>query len=115
LNNAFLHIPLEKSLIGGIVVSPNRDIADRMKKSRERFQFRVQSKVISIGIFWCLPYTFINFPVFFTVQMHSLVTASTKRYQIGFDTIAQSAPLLNLMDLKIFHAPARLASPPISL
>jgi len=29
--------------------------------------------------------------------------------------IAQSAPPLNMMDLKFLHAPARLTTPPISL
>ena len=47
--------------------------------------------------------------------MHSFVTANTKSYQIGFGVIAQSAPPLNVMDLKIFHPSARLATPAITL
>ena len=47
--------------------------------------------------------------------MHSLVTASTKSYQIGLDIIAQLAPRPNVLDLEIFHAPARLATLIISL
>jgi hypothetical protein len=35
--------------------------------------------------------------------------------QILSSVIAQSAPRLNVMDLKILHAPARLATPSISL
>jgi hypothetical protein len=35
--------------------------------------------------------------------------------QILGSVIAQSATPLNVMDLKIFHSPARLASPAISL
>ena len=35
--------------------------------------------------------------------------------QILGSVIAQSAPRLNVMDLKIFHAPARLATPAVSL
>jgi hypothetical protein len=35
--------------------------------------------------------------------------------QILSSVIAQSAPPLNVMDLKIFHAPARLATPAVSL
>ena len=44
-----------------------------------------------------------------------LVALDTKSYQILGRVIAQSAPRLNVMDLKIFHAPARLATPAISL
>ena len=47
--------------------------------------------------------------------MHSLVTSSTKSDQIGFSVIAQSAPRLNVMDLKIFHTPTRLTTPSIPL
>jgi hypothetical protein len=47
--------------------------------------------------------------------MRSLVTASAKSYQIGFDIIAQPAPRLNVMDLKIFHPAARLTTPAVSL
>jgi hypothetical protein len=39
----------------------------------------------------------------------------TKSYQILGRVIAQMAAWLNVMDLKIFHAPARLTSPAISL
>ena len=35
--------------------------------------------------------------------------------QILGNVIAQSAPRLNVMDLKIFHSPARLTSPAVSL
>ena len=35
--------------------------------------------------------------------------------QILGSVIAQSAPRLNVMDLKIFHPPARLATPAVSL
>ena len=35
--------------------------------------------------------------------------------QILGNVIAESAPRLNVMDLKILHAPARLATPAISL
>ena len=35
--------------------------------------------------------------------------------QILGSVIAQSAPRLNVMDLKILHSPARLATPSISL
>jgi hypothetical protein len=52
---------------------------------------------------------------FASAPMHSLVTTNTKCYQIGFVVIAQSAPRLNMVDLKILHAPARLATPAISL
>jgi hypothetical protein len=47
--------------------------------------------------------------------MHSLVTAAAKSYHIAFDVIALLAPRLNVMDLKILHAPARLATPSVSL
>ena len=43
------------------------------------------------------------------------MTASTKSYQIEFDIIALPAARPNVMDLKIFHAPARLATPTVSL
>jgi hypothetical protein len=44
-----------------------------------------------------------------------LVALDTKNYQILGRVIAQSAPWLNVMDLKILHAPAPLATPSISL
>ena len=44
-----------------------------------------------------------------------LVALDAKSYEILSRVIAQSAPRLNVMDLKIFHPPARLATPAISL
>jgi hypothetical protein len=44
-----------------------------------------------------------------------LVTHHTKSYQILGRVIAQLAPLLNVMDLKIIHSPAPLATPAIPL
>ena len=44
-----------------------------------------------------------------------LVALDAKSYQILGRVIAQSAPRLNVMDLKILHAPARLATPAVSL
>jgi hypothetical protein len=44
-----------------------------------------------------------------------LVALGAKSYEILSRIITQSAPPLDVMDLKIFHAPARLASPAISL
>jgi hypothetical protein len=40
------------------------------------------------------------------VSMNFLVAPSTKTNQILGRVITQSAPRLNVMDLKIFHAPA---------
>jgi hypothetical protein len=57
----------------------------------------------------------IDFPMLLSAPMHSLVTASAKSYQIGFDIIALLASRLNVMNLKTFHTPARLATPSISL
>ena len=44
-----------------------------------------------------------------------LVALDAKSYEILSRIIAQSTPRLNVMDLKIFHPPAPLATPPISL
>ena len=44
-----------------------------------------------------------------------LVALDTKSYEILSRIIAQPAPRLNVMDLKALHAPARLATPAISL
>ena len=44
-----------------------------------------------------------------------LVALDAKSYEILSRVITQSAPRLNVMDLKILHAPARLATPAISL
>ncbi len=44
-----------------------------------------------------------------------LVALDAKGYEILSRIIAQSAPRLNVMDLKIFHSPTPLASPAISL
>jgi hypothetical protein len=49
------------------------------------------------------------------MSVGALVALDTKSYQILGCVIAESAPRLNVMDLQTFHAPARLASPPISL
>jgi hypothetical protein len=47
--------------------------------------------------------------------MSFLVAPDTKSYQILGPVIAQTAPRLNVMDLEILHASARLATPAISL
>jgi hypothetical protein len=47
--------------------------------------------------------------------MDLLIACCTESDQILGSVIAQSAPPLNVMDLKAFHSPARLASPAISL
>jgi hypothetical protein len=47
--------------------------------------------------------------------MGFLMARRTEGYQIPRRVIAQSAPWQNVMDLKILYAPARLASPSISL
>jgi hypothetical protein len=44
-----------------------------------------------------------------------LVALDTEGYEILSRIIAQAAPRPNVMDLKILHAPAPLASPAISL
>ena len=44
-----------------------------------------------------------------------LMALDTESYEILGRIIAQAAPRLNVMDLKILHAPARLATPSISL
>jgi hypothetical protein len=44
-----------------------------------------------------------------------LVTYDAKSDQIFGSVIAQSAPRLNVMDLKFINAPARLASPAVAL
>jgi hypothetical protein len=49
------------------------------------------------------------------VSMGFLVAPDTESNQILGRVIAQSAPPLNVMDLKTFHTPARLATPAISL
>ena len=46
--------------------------------------------------------------------MGFLMARCTEGDQILGGVIAQSAPRLNVMDLKAFHAPARLATPAIS-
>ena len=43
-----------------------------------------------------------------------LMALDAKSYEILSRIIAQSTPLPNVMDLKIFHPPARLAFPSIS-
>jgi hypothetical protein len=45
----------------------------------------------SNGNFYILPWTLIDFPIFLSMPMHFLVTASTKNYQIGFNVIALAA------------------------
>jgi len=47
--------------------------------------------------------------------MSFLVAPNTKSHQILGRVITQSAPRLNVMDLKTLHAPARLATPAVSL
>jgi hypothetical protein len=47
--------------------------------------------------------------------MTKLMTVRTESDQIFLHIVAQSAPPLNVMDLKTFHSPARLATPAISL
>jgi len=49
------------------------------------------------------------------LPMSFLMTRCAESDQILGRIIAQLAPPLNMMDLKILHAPARLATPPISL
>jgi hypothetical protein len=44
-----------------------------------------------------------------------LVALGAEGYKIIGRVISQSAPRLNVMDLKIFHVAARLATPSISL
>jgi hypothetical protein len=48
-------------------------------------------------------------------SVNVLVALDTKSYEILSRIIAQAAARLNVMDLKIIHSPARLASPAISL
>ena len=47
--------------------------------------------------------------------MSLLVARNAKRYEILSRIIAQAAPRLNVMDLKIFRSPARLAAPAVPL
>ena len=49
------------------------------------------------------------------LPMGFLMARCAEGDQILGSVIAQSAPRLNVMDLKIFHSPARLATPAISL
>jgi hypothetical protein len=49
------------------------------------------------------------------LSMGFLVAPRTKSNQILSSIVTQTAPWLNVMDLKILHAPARLATPAISL
>ena len=49
------------------------------------------------------------------MSVNVLVALDTKSYEILIRIIAQSAPRLNMMDLKILHPPARLTTPSISL
>jgi hypothetical protein len=49
------------------------------------------------------------------LSVNFLVTASTESDQVFLSIVAQLAPWLNVMDLKIFHPPTRLATPSISL
>ena len=49
------------------------------------------------------------------LSMSFLVASSAKRYQILRRVVAQPTPPLQVMDLKIFHSPARLATPAVSL
>jgi hypothetical protein len=45
----------------------------------------------------------------------NLVTHNTESHQILGCVIAQSVPLVKVMDLQTFYSPARLATTPISL
>ncbi len=49
------------------------------------------------------------------LPVHFLMARCAERDQIFGRVIALSAPRQNMMDLKIFHPPARLASPSVSL
>jgi hypothetical protein len=49
------------------------------------------------------------------LPMGFLMTRCAEGDQILGSVIAQSAPRLNVMDLKILHTPTRLAAPAISL
>jgi hypothetical protein len=48
-------------------------------------------------------------------SVNFLVTRDTKGYQVLSRVIAEAAPRLNVMDLKIFRAPAELATPTVPL
>jgi hypothetical protein len=50
-----------------------------------------------------------------TMPVSVLVALDAKGHEVLGRVIAQPAPALNVMDLKIFHAPAGLATPAISL
>jgi hypothetical protein len=52
---------------------------------------------------------------FSKISMNFLVTRCTKNHEILGRVIAHSAPRLDVVNLKIFHSPAPLASPPVSL
>ena len=49
------------------------------------------------------------------MSVGALVAIRKKSYQILDCVIAQSAPRLNVMDLKIFHSPERLTTPSVPL
>jgi hypothetical protein len=49
------------------------------------------------------------------LSVSNLVADDTESHQILGCVIAQSAPRVNVMDLQTINAPARLATPPISL
>src|ERR1700674_1015838 len=49
------------------------------------------------------------------LPMRFSVASSTKCHQVLASVIAQSTPRLDVMELKILHSPARLASPAVSL
>jgi hypothetical protein len=50
-----------------------------------------------------------------SLSVNFQVTHDTKSYQILGRVIAEAAPRLNVMDLKIFRSPAELAMPAVSL
>jgi hypothetical protein len=50
-----------------------------------------------------------------TMSVGVLVALDTENHEILSRIVAQSAPRLNVMDLKIFHPAARLTTPAISL
>jgi hypothetical protein len=48
------------------------------------------------------------------LSMSLVMATGTKSYEILSRIITQSAPPLDVMDLKIFHSPARLTTPAVS-
>jgi len=48
------------------------------------------------------------------MSVNVLVALDTKSYEIRSRIIAEAAPRLNVVNLKIFHPPAPLASPTVT-